>query len=188
VLMIFFTEIQKSEMEIEGQIHNLRTSYNEMKKERLKTEKETKLLENKLKLLQAEEMNAFKKFQIAQKYKEEFEQARLKVIEFKNQLQQMKDYKTKEINEMNKKIKEKREKVQNSLTEKKKTKFQENRINSLQARQKKVENDEIIKNKMEKMKENNKKMVEKIRITERSFSEKRKFVELEKKNEIKNGN
>jgi len=67
-------------------------------------------------------------------------------------------------------------------------KFQENRINSLQARQKKVEIDEIIKNKMEKMKENNKKMVEKIRITERSFSEKRKVLELEKKNEIKNGN
>jgi len=179
------TEIQKSEMEIEGQIHNLRNSYNEMKKERLKTEKETKLLENKLKLLQAEEMNAFKKFQTAQKYKEEFEQARLKVIELKNQLQLIKDNKSKEINEMHKKIQEKRENVQKSLTEKKKMKFQENRIHSLQARQKKVEIDEIIKNKMEKMKENNKKMVEKIRITERSFSEKRKVLELEKKMKLK---
>lgn len=82
----------QNDTELEQQLLNLRTAYMEMKKERLKTQKDTQLLENKLKMLQTEEMKAYKKFSKEQKFKEEWEAARQRTQEFKNELMQVRVY------------------------------------------------------------------------------------------------
>ena len=79
--------------ELEEQLMKLRNMYTDIKKERLKTEKDTKLLENKLKMLQSEEMKAYKKFSKEQKFKEEWESARQITLDFKNELNNSFHYK-----------------------------------------------------------------------------------------------
>ncbi len=78
-----------NDADLEQQLLNLRNAYMEMKKERMKTEKDTQLLENKLKMLQSEEMKAYKNFTKEQKFKEEWEAARQRTQEFKNELMQV---------------------------------------------------------------------------------------------------
>ena len=124
--------------EIEVELCKLRNLYMEMKKERVKTEKDTRLLENKLKLLQTEENKAYKKMNIEKKSKGDWEQARQKTIEFKAYLSDVKNQrKADEIN-LNSKIKEMRENINLRITDKKILKLQENRINNLQMKQKKL--------------------------------------------------
>lgn len=112
--------------------------YMEMKKERVKTEKDSQLLENKLKMLQTEEMKAFKKFQKEKKFKEEWENARQKTLEFKNELNTIKFQRKQETYNNSIKIKDMRESIQKSLNDKKMMRFQENRLNNLQLKQKKI--------------------------------------------------
>lgn len=109
-----------------------------MKKERVKTEKDSKLLENKLKMLQTEELRAFKKFSKEKKFKEEWEAARQRTLDFKNELNHNKFQKKQETYQNSIKIKEMRESIQKSLNDKKMMKFQENRLNNLQLKQKKI--------------------------------------------------
>ena len=112
--------------------------YTEMKKERVRTEKDSHLLENKLKMLQTEELKAYKKFSKEKKFKEEWESARNQTLEFKNELSHSKFQKKQETFENGKKIKDMREGIQKSLNDKKMMKFQENRLNNLQLKQKKI--------------------------------------------------
>jgi len=93
-------------------------------------------------MLQGEEFKALKKFENEKKFKEEYEQARQKTLEFKKLLSEMKDKRMKETNEMSKKIKDMKEYTQRSLNVKKMMKFQENRLSCLQMKQKKLEIDE----------------------------------------------
>ena len=131
--------------ELEIQLLKLRTAYTDMKKERLKTEKDSKLLENKLKMLQTEEMKAYNTFTKEKKFKEVWEAARQRTAEFKNELMQVnfnliksKIKRKKESYESSIKIKEMRESIQKSLNDKKMMKFQENRLTNLQMKQKKI--------------------------------------------------
>jgi hypothetical protein len=114
--------------------------YMDMKKERVKTEKDSKLLENKLKMLQSEEMKAYKKFQKEKKFKDEWENARQKALDFKNELNHIKFQRKQDTYENSIKIKEMRETNQKSLNDKKMMRFQENRLNNLQLKQKKIVN------------------------------------------------
>jgi hypothetical protein len=102
----------------------------------MKTEKDTEHLEHKLKMLQAEELKAYKKFQNEKKFKEDWEFARQKTTDFRKFLNEAKNKKKQETDEMSKKIKEMREYIQRSLNVKKMMKFQENRLNNLQMKQK----------------------------------------------------
>ena len=124
--------------ELEDQLLRLRNMYMEMKKERLKTEKDSNLLENKLKMLQSEEMKAYKKFSKEKKFKEEWESARQTTLDFKNELNYSKFQKKQNTYENSKKIKDMREGIQKSLSDKKIMRFQENRLNNLQLKQKKI--------------------------------------------------
>lgn len=124
--------------ELEDQLCKLRNMYMEMKKERVKTEKDTNLLENKLKMLQMEELKAFKKMNTEKKSKEEWEQARQRTIEFRNQLNEVKFKRKQETEENKQKFKDMREQINKNLNDKKLMKFQENRLNNLQMKQKKI--------------------------------------------------
>ena len=87
-----FTEgDQFNDADLEQQLLNLRSAYMDMKKERVRTEKDTQLLENKLKMLQTEELKAYKNFSKEKKFKEDWETARQRTTEFKNELMQVKE-------------------------------------------------------------------------------------------------
>lgn len=75
--------------DLELELLKLRTAYTDMKKERLRTEKDSKLLENKLKMLQTEEMKAYKTFSKEKKFKEVWEAARQRTSDFKNDVFQV---------------------------------------------------------------------------------------------------
>ena len=55
-------------------------------KKRLKTEKDSNQLEKKIKMLQTEEMKAYKKFTKEKKFQEEWDGARQRNLDFKNEL------------------------------------------------------------------------------------------------------
>ena len=80
---------QYNDMELEMQLLNLRTAYGEMKKDRVRTEKDTQLLQNKLKMLKTEELKAYKNFTKEQKSKEEWDESRFSTQQFKNSLMQV---------------------------------------------------------------------------------------------------
>ena len=136
---------QYNDMELEMQLLNLRTAYGEMKKDRVRTEKDTQLLQNKLKMLKTEELKAYKNFTKEQKSKEEWDESRFSTQQFKNSLMQVfiifiqsKIKKEEDTFEMGIKIKEMRENCQRTLNDKKMMKFQENRLTNLQMKQKKI--------------------------------------------------
>jgi len=54
---------QTKDGELDKVIANLRNAYIDMKKERVKTEKDSEHLEHKLKMLQGDELTAYRKFQ-----------------------------------------------------------------------------------------------------------------------------
>jgi len=166
-------------------IANLRIAYQEIKKERVKTEKDTDYLEHKLKLLLTEEMNAYKKFQNEKKFKEEWELARNKTQEFRKFINEAKSKKKHESEEMSKKIKEMREYIQRSTNVKKMMKFQENRLSSLQMKQKKIENGELRRSMMEEKCQKNKRMAESVKLREKNYLEKKKLDGEEKKKKLK---
>jgi hypothetical protein len=152
--------------------------YMEMKKDRVKSEKDSKLLENKLKMLQTEELKAFKKFQIEKKNKEEWEAARQKTVDFKNELNHNKFQKKQETYQNSIKIKEMKEKIQKSLNDKKMMKFQENRLNNLQLKQKKIENEEFRNLVVEEDTKKNKDVADTIKSKIKQASDKRKQAEV----------
>ncbi len=149
-----------------------------MKKDRVKSEKDSKLLENKLKMLQTEELKAFKKFQIEKKNKEEWEAARQKTVDFKNELNHNKFQKKQETYQNSIKIKEMKEKIQKSLNDKKMMKFQENRLNNLQLKQKKIENEEFRNLVVEEDTKKNKDVADTIKSKIKQASDKRKQAEV----------
>lgn len=128
----------EKEGEMDEELCKLRNLYMELKKERHKTEKDTNLLENKLKLLQTEEEKAYKKMNIEKKSKGDWENARKKTLEFKAYLTDIKNQRKKEEQNMNLKIKEMRENISNKQKERKDYKFQESRFNNLQMKQAKL--------------------------------------------------
>ncbi len=85
------------------------------------------------------------------------------------------------------KIKEMREGIQRSLNDKKMMKFQENRLNNLQLKQKKIvkcnkiqEGDEVRKEKLKDEIEKAKKIAENVKTREKNFQEKKKLSEVER--------
>jgi len=156
-----------------------------MKKERVKTEKDIEHLENKLKLLQSEEKNAYKKFQNEKKFKEEWELARNKVQEFKKFCGEAKTKRKQECEDMSKKIKEMKEFIQKSMNVKKLMKFQENRLNSLQMKQQKLENDELRRSLIKEECQKNKRMAQSVKEREKNYLEKKKVNGEEKKKKLK---
>ena len=152
--------------------------YMEMKKDRVKSEKDSKLLENKLKMLQTEELKALKKFQKEMKNKEEWEAARQKTVDFKNELNHNKFQKKQETHQNSIKIKEMKEKIQKSLNDKKMMKFQENRLNNLQLKQKKIENEEFRNLLVEEDTKKNKEVADSIKSKNKEASDKRKQADV----------
>jgi len=177
--------ISKDNDNMENVIANLRKAYLEMKNERLKTEKDYDHLEHKLKLLQAEELKAFKKFQNEKKFKEDYEMAKLKAAEFKKFLSEAKSKKKLETDEMSKKIKEMKLYIQRSLNVKKMMKFQENRLSNLQMKQKKIENHDRRRSFFKEEILKNKRMAESVKLREKTYLEKKKHGEEDKKKKIK---
>jgi len=171
--------------ELDKVIANLRNAYVEMKKERVKTEKDTEHLEHKLKMLQSDELTAYKKFQNEKKFKEEWELAQKKTLEFRKFLNESKSKKKQETDLMSKKIKEMREYIQRSLNVKKMMKFQENRLSSLQMKQLKIENEDMRRSMIKEESKKNKRMAESVKISEKSYLEKKKLDDEEKKKKLK---
>lgn len=171
---------QYNDADLEQQLLNLRAAYMDMKKERVRTEKDTQLLENKLKMLQSEELKAYKNFTKEKKFKEEWEAARQRTQEFKNELMESKIKRKQESYEMSIKIKEMRENIQRSLNDKKMMKFQENRLNNLQLKQKKIEGDEVRKEKVKEEIEKAKRIAENVKTREKNFQVQKKQNEIEK--------
>ena len=170
---------------MEKVIHNLRSAYTEMKKERLKTEKDLEHLEHKLKMFQTEELKAYKKFTNEKKFKEEWEYARHQTQEFRKFLNDAKTKKKQETDGVSKKIKETREYIQRSINVKKMMKFQENRLNNLQLKQKKIENCELRRSMIKDENTKNKRMAESVKNREKTITKMRKLIEDEKKNKVK---
>ena len=170
---------------MEKVIHTLRNAYTEMKKERLKTEKDSEHLEHKLKMLQSEELNAYKKFTNEKKFKEEWETARQQTMEFRKFLNEAKTKKKQETDDVSRKIKETRNYIQRSMNVKKMMKFQENRLNNLQMKQKKIENSELRRSMIKEENTKNKRMAESVKIREKTFTEKKKLTDDDKKKKIK---
>jgi len=176
---------KSKDSEMDKVIVNLRTSYHNMKQERVKTEKDIEHLENKLKLLQSEEMSAYKKFQNEKKFKEEWESARNKVQDFKKFCGEAKIKRKQECEELSKKIKEMKEYIQKSMNVKKMMKFQENRLSSLQMKQQKLENDELRRSLIKEECQKNKRMAESVKLREKNYLEKKKVDGEEKKKKLK---
>jgi len=174
-----------SKDEMDKVLSNLRKAYTEMKHERQKTEKDYEHLENKLKMLQTEETKAFKKFQNEKKFKEEWESARNKTLEYKNFLSEVKDKKKHEVEGMSKKIKDMKEYIQRSLNVKKMMRFQENRLSNLQMKQKKIENIETRRSIMREDATKNKRMAESVKMREKTFIEQKKHNEEDRKKKLK---
>jgi len=170
---------------MEKVITNLRNAYHEMKKERIKTEKDSEFLEHKLKMHQMEELKAYKKYQNEKKFKEEWDSARQKTIDLRRFLNETKSKRKQEIEETNKKIKEMREYIQRSSNVKRLMKFQENRLSNLQMKQKKIENSELRRSLINEESLKNKRMAESVKINQKNYLEKKKLNGEEKKKKIK---
>jgi hypothetical protein len=166
-------------------ISTLRKSYVEMKSDRLKTEKDLEHLEQKLKMLQAEELSALKQFENEKKTKEEYELARQKTVEFKKMMNQAKETKKKETDEMSKKIKDMKDYIQRSMNVKKMMRFQENRLSNLQLKQKKLEIDEKRRSMIKEENTRNKRMAESVKLREKNYLDKKRSVDEEKKMKLK---
>ena len=171
--------------DIEKIINDLRRAYNEMRKERIQTEKETEHLEHKLKMLQSEELRAYKKFQNEKKFKEEWDNARQKTNDFRRFLNEAKCKKKLEIESMSKRIKEMREYIQRSSNVRKMMKFQENRLFNLQMKQNKIENGELRRSMIKEDSQRNKRMAESVKINEKRSHITKKVIDEEKRMRIK---
>jgi len=176
---------QVKDAELDKVIANLRNAYTDMKKERIKTEKDAEHLEHKLKMLQSEELTAYKKFQNEKKFKEEWESAQKKTLEFRKFCNEAKSKKKQETDDLSKKIKDMREYIQRSLNVKKMMKFQENRLSSLQMKQMKMENEDMRRSMIKEETKRNKRMAESVKISEKSYLEKKKMEDDEKKKKVK---
>ncbi len=176
--------ISSKDNEMEKAIKNLRNSYNHMRKERLRAEKDSEVLEHKLKMLQSEELRAYKNYQNEKKFKEEWESARQKTIEFRKYLNETKSKRKKETEEVNRKIRETRDYIQKSVNVKKIMKFQENRLSHLQMKQKQLENCELRRSFIIEESQRNRRMAESVKIKEKKYLEKKKVDDEEKKKKI----
>jgi hypothetical protein len=176
--------LSSKDNDMEKVIKNLRNSFNDMRKERLRAEKDSELQEHKLKMLQSEELKAYKKYQNEKKFKEEWENARQKTIELRKYLNETKSKRKKETEEMNRKIREMRDYIQKSLNVKKMMKFQENRLSNLQMKQKKLENSELRRSFILEESQRNRRMAESVKIKAKNYLEKKKVDDEEKKKKI----
>lgn len=79
-------------------MQELRLKYAELKKEREKSERDEQILANKMKLLTKEEINLFKKQQLENQYKENFDKIRENNLQEKELLDQLKKKKEAELN------------------------------------------------------------------------------------------
>jgi len=179
------TKVKSKDSMSKDDVSSLRKSYIEMKSDRVKTEKDIEHLEHKLKLLQAEEFNTLKKFENDKKSKEELDQARMKTMEFKKLLNEIKEKKKKETDEMSRKIKDQKDYMQRSMNVKKMMRFQENRLSNLQMKQKKLEIDEKRRSMIRDENMRNKRMAESVKLREKEYCEKKKTDEEEKKIKLK---
>lgn len=84
--------------DLDTDLQELRLKYAELKKEREKSERDEQILANKMKLLAKEEINLFKKQQLENQYKENFDKIRENILQEKELLDQLKKKKETELN------------------------------------------------------------------------------------------
>ena len=170
-----------SNQEMEQLIDSLRITYKEMKKEREKVEKDTERLHQKLKIIQSEELKSFNKFQREKKFKEEWDIARQKTLNFKKFLNDEKNKRKHDSEELSKKIKETREYLQKSLYVKKIMKLQENKLTNLLMKQEKIEISELRRSIIKEEYIRNKRIALSVKIDEKTYAERKKSNENAKK-------
>jgi hypothetical protein len=128
----------QADIDIEEQLLSVRNTYSQMKKDRLKAEKDSKLLQNKLRLLQHEELRAFKKFQKEQKYQQEYLMAMKRVLEFKESVKEKKLKQQEEVQQKQEKNQKLKQNITVSLHQSKKIKLEQNKLNAAQVKLKKI--------------------------------------------------
>ena len=175
----------QKDKEMEETIINLRNAYTEIKRERLKTEKGIEKLQLKLKIIQADELKSFKKFQREKKFKEEWEHARQKTQEFRKFLNEQKNKKKQETEDLVKKIKDERGYFQKSLYVQKIMKLQESRLTNLLMKQQKIQISELRRSLITEDSLRNKRIAQSVKFIEKTYHEKKKAEEEAKFKKIK---
>jgi hypothetical protein len=164
------------------ELHKRLTS---MKKERKKAEQDATLLDNRLKLLKGEEDKTLKKIEVTRKKTQEKMTSLQKQEEYLRQKMELKEQKERDIENK----KEQNNKLKNDLTMnitlKREMKMRQIMEEAAMLKAQKRNNEELLKYiKIEEM-SNNKSRAEYIKSQKEMVEEKRKAIELEKKNKIK---
>jgi hypothetical protein len=172
-------EDNKEHFEIDAGLFELRRKYVEMKKERLRSEKDANLLKNKIKMLGSEEVKVYKKGERDKKEQEENEKIRGELLKEKEMLNNLRINKMEEIQNKKNQINEMKEKISNCLTTWRSNLAEKNKGELLKMKLQKMENELIIEMNKKEVEKKNKNSCETIKVQKATSNQ------LKKKEEVK---
>jgi hypothetical protein len=171
-------ESRKDDFEVDAGLFELRVKYNDMKKERIKSEKDALLLRNKIKMLTNEEVKVSKKEQKEKKDQEEIERIRLEILTEKDILDKLKKDKEDDVLLKKCQIIEMRENIRNALTTWRRNLQEKNKGELMKFKLLKAENEIIIEMNKKEAEKKNKDICETVKIQKMTMSEKKKKEEV----------
>lgn len=171
-------EANKDHFELDVGLYELRRKYMEMKKERLRSQKDADLLANKLKLLSNEENKVLKKEEKEKKSQEEMEKIRGDLLMEKEMLFQMKLEKEKDVANKRQMISQMREHIKTTLSKWKIQLAEKNKNEVLKMKMKKVANEQMIEINKKEQEIKNKTLRDQVILQKLTSSEKKKKDEV----------
>lgn len=177
---------EKNNFDMDEELFELRQRYMDMKKERQKAEKDSGLLENKLKLLQNEETKvkilimkqAWKQFERNKKAKEDYNNIRNTLLDQKDYIDNLKLLNEREIDLRRIQINEMREKINATLKTFKINLIEKNRIVAQKGREQKKENEYVYNIQKQSIDEKNRSICTTIKSQEIEYKDRKKREEV----------
>lgn len=177
--------LQGDEFDMDVELFELRKQYNEMKRERVQTEKNVSVMENKIKLLENEEQNVKKTLNRQINNKNQMIKKMAELGSAKEEIIKAKMEQQMQLKQKAEKLREMKDNIQTTLKTYHKQ-VQERNINEA-LKQKAIRNEilELKRDQIDETLEKNKISRDIVREQEKAFLEKKKQEELEKKKLMK---
>ena len=171
--------------ELDKELLELHQKYAEMKKDRIKSQKDELLLSNKMKLLAQEEKKIQRRLETDSRFQENIEQIRVSVLKNKEMVEEAK--RLKELDQEEKKLKNSKTKteIRESLSNWRINVTNKNKDKVKQIKQEKAENEKLIQMYKDEKKSKNQYLHDRIQTEAMFHEEKKKKEEIDKKMKMK---
>ena len=177
--------LQGDEFDMDLELFEMRKQFNEMKRERLSSQKNVDIMENKIKLLESEELNVKKTLNRQIMNKNTMVKKMAELGAAKEEIIKAKMDQQKEVKQRNEKMLSMREQIQYTLKNYHANVAMKNQEEAQKQKQIKQEIMELKKEQMDEIYKKNKQTQQIVREQVKGFSEKKKQEELRKKQKLK---